>query len=89
MSAWFKSSNNSPKDNYHIVATIDTGRVEISVPKSGNLRWGGYNTPNGGAPTRFCGEISAGLLDNQWHLLTIVYDGTGWLGYVDGVYKGT
>ena len=87
LSVWFKSSNSSPKDNYHIVATIDTGRVEISVPTTGNLRWGGYNTSNKGTAERFCGEASAGLLDNQWHLLTIVYDGTGWLGYVDGVYK--
>lgn len=88
MSAWFKSSNSLPRNNYHIVATIDAGRVEISVPTTGNLRWGGYNTPDGGTIDRFCGEVSAGLLDNQWHLLTIVYDGTGWLGYVDSVYKG-
>lgn len=87
-SVWFKSSNTSPKNGYHIVFTVDSGRVEISVPSSGNLRWGGYNIVSNGSTQRFCGEAAAGLLDGKWHLLTTVYDGTGWLGYVDGVYKG-
>jgi hypothetical protein len=88
VSVWFKSANTSPKNGYHIVLAVDSGRVEISVPSSGNLRWGGYNTLSSGSTIRFCSEASAGLLDGKWHMLTIAYDGTGWLGYVDGVYKG-
>jgi hypothetical protein len=88
MSAWFKSSNNLPRNNYHIVATIDSGMVEISIPSNGQFRWGGYNNLDGVGTLRFCGNASANLLDGQWHLLTIVYDGTGWLGYVDGIFKG-
>ena len=87
-SVWFKSSNTSPKNGYHIVFTVDSGRVEISVPSSGNLRWGGYNIVSDGSTQRFCGEAAAGLLDGKWHLLTTVYDGAGWIGYVDGGYKG-
>ena len=90
-SVWFKSSNTTPKDDYHIVLSIDAGCVEISIPKNGQFRFGGYTSGS----TRVCENVTAkksdgstfSLLDGKWHLLNTVYDGTGWTGYVDGVYQ--
>ena len=93
VSLWFKSSNTSPLSGYHIPFTIDTGRVEISIPGSdGYLRFGGYTSNN----SRVCNNIQAktaagaavSLLNGQWHMITLVYDGTGWSGYTNGVYIG-
>ena len=89
-SMWFKSSNKSPLDGYHILFSIDDGSVEISIPANGQLRYGGY--PSSGS--RVCnnhsvtvGGKSVNLIDGQWHLINTVFDGTGWLGYVDGEYQ--
>lgn len=89
-SMWFKSSNKSPLDGYHILFSIDDGSVEISIPANGQLRYGGY--PSSGS--RVCSNHSVevggqdvNLLDGQWHLINTVFDGTGWLSYVDGEYQ--
>lgn len=89
-SIWFKSSNKSPLDGYHILFSIDDGSVEISIPANGQLRYGGY--PSSGS--RVCnnhsvvvGGKSVNLIDGQWHLINTVFDGTGWLSYVDGEYQ--
>ena len=89
-SMWFKSSNKNPLDGYHILLSIDDGSVEISIPANGQLRYGGY--PSSGS--RVCnnhsvtvGGKSVNLIDGQWHLINTVFDGTGWLGYVDGEYQ--
>lgn len=39
---WWKSSCAAAKTGYHIPFAIDGGRVEISIPNNGQLRWGGY-----------------------------------------------
>lgn len=85
-SVWFKSSNTNPKNGYHILLAVDSGRVEISIPSNGQLRFGGYNKT---ASNRFCSNFSATLLDGNWHLINTVFDGLTWKGYVDGVLKGT
>lgn len=89
-SMWFKSSNKSPLDGYHILFSIDDGSVEISIPANGQLRYGGY--PSSGS--RVCenysvkvGGQNVNLLDGKWHLINTVFDGTGWLSYVDGEYQ--
>lgn len=91
ISMWVKSNNTSPKNGYHILLAIDAGRVELSIPSNGQLRWGGYINS-----TRYCGNVTCknssgstfSLLNNEWHHIVTTYDGTGWKGYVDGVYQG-
>lgn len=92
-SIWFKtkgspSANNltAPKNGYHILLAVDSGRVEISIPTAGQLRFGGYNKT---ASNRFCSNFTATILDGNWHLINTVYDGLNWYGYVDGELKGT
>jgi hypothetical protein len=92
-SIWFKTKGNpsannltAPKNGYHILLAVDSGRVEISVPTAGQLRFGGYNKT---ASSRFCSNFSATILDGNWHLVNTVFDGLTWKGYVDGVLKGT
>lgn len=90
-SVWFKSTNTSPKTDYHIVLAIDGGVVEISIPRNGQLRWGGYTSNSG----RVCNNITVknssdstfSLLNGNWHLINTIYDGSGWHAYVDGVYQ--
>ena len=90
-SVWFKSTNTSPKTDYHILMSIDVGVVEISIPKNGQLRWGGYTSNNSRVCNNMTVKSSSGstfsLLDGKWHLINTVYDGSGWIAYVDGVYQ--
>ena len=92
-SIWFKTKGSpstdnltAPKNGYHILLAVDSGRVEISVPTNGQLRFGGYNKT---ASNRFCSNFTATILDGNWHLINTVFDGLTWKGYVDGVLKGT
>jgi hypothetical protein len=91
-SIWFKTKKTptegvtAPKNGYHILLAVDSGRVEISIPTNGQLRFGGYNKT---ASSRFCSNFSATILDGNWHLINTVFDGLTWKGYVDGVLKGT
>lgn len=90
-SVWFKSTNTSPKTDYHILISVDVGVIEISIPKNGQLRWGGYTSNN----SRVCNNVTVtsssgstfSLLDGKWHLINTIYDGSGWHAYVDGVYQ--
>lgn len=88
---WWKSSCTAAKTGYHIPFAIDGGRVEISIPNNGQLRWGGYI--NG---ARQCNNVTCknasgttfSLNNGEWHHIVSVFDGTGFLGYVDGIYQG-
>lgn len=42
VSLWWRSNCTAAKTGYHIPFAIDSGRVEISIPNNGQLRWGGY-----------------------------------------------
>ena len=90
-SVWFKSANTSPKTDYHILMSVDVGVVEISIPKNGQLRWGGYTSNNSRVCSNVTVKSSSGstfsLLDGKWHLINTIYDGSGWYAYVDGVYQ--
>jgi hypothetical protein len=69
--------------------------VEISIPGNalaadkGKLRFGGHTSNNG----RVCNNVTAKtatgdsttLNNGKEHYITIVYDGSAWVGYTNGV----
>jgi hypothetical protein len=88
---WWKSSCAAAKTGYHIPFAIDGGRVEISIPNNGQLRWGGYINGSRKCDNVTCKDSNGGtfsLNNGKWHHIVSVFDGTGFLGYVDGVYQG-
>lgn len=84
MSIWFKSINTSPGSGYHILFNHATQSqdFEFSVPTSGHFR-GGMKINN----TRYVDETDNNILDGQWHMLTMTYDGQTIRRYVDGIDK--
>ena len=91
VSLWWKSSCAAAKTSYHIPLAIDSGRVEISIPNNGQLRWGGYINGSRKCGNATCVDANGGtfsLNNGKWHHIVSVFDGTGFLGYVDGVYQG-
>ena len=91
VSLWWKSSCTAAKTGYHIPFAIDSGRVEISVPNNGQLRWGGYINGSRKCDNATCKDANGdtfSLNNGKWHHIVSVFDGTGFLGYVDGIYQG-
>ena len=86
MNIWFKSSNTSPGSNYHHMFNgLTTGTyIEMAVHKDGYLRCGLYI---GG--TRYVANCGSGLVDGNWHMLTMTYNGTHVKRYVDGILLNT
>lgn len=85
MSIWLKSSNTSPGSSYHHCFNTATNwvYVEMAVHANGYLRCGLYI--NG---TRYVANTSnTNLLDGNWHMLTMTYDGSQLKRYVDGVLR--
>ena len=85
MNIWFKSSNKSPGTSYHHCFNGLTSwcYIEMAVHKNGYLRCGLYI--NG---TRYVANTSnTNLLDGNWHMLTMTYNGSQVLRYVDGVLR--
>lgn len=87
MNIWFKSSNKSPGADYHHMFNGLTSwcYIEMAVHKNGFLRCGLYI--NG---TRYVANTNnTNLLDGNWHMLTMTYDGTNIKRYVDAELKNT
>ena len=71
LSCWVKSSNKSPRGNWHIPLNIDGQNAEISIYKNGQITTGFVI---GG--TRRTGNFgTVDILDGQWHMLTVTFDG--------------
>ena len=88
---WWKSSCAAAKTGYHIPFAIDGGRVEISIPNNGQLRWGGYINGSRKCDNVTCKDANGNtfsLNNGKWHHIVSVFDGTGFSGYVDGIYQG-
>ena len=83
---WFKSSNQAPGSNYHMplaAAANSNQAYEMSIYKTGYLR-GGLVV----AGTRKVDNCtSTKLLDNNWHMCTMTYDGTIIKRYVDAIME--
>lgn len=87
LNIWFKSSNKTPGSDYHHCFNSLTSwtYIEMAVHKNGYLRCGLYI--NG---TRYVANTdNNNILDGNWHMLTMTYDGTNIKRYVDGILKGT
>ena len=81
LSCWVKSSNKSPKGNWHIPLNFDGEKAEISIYYNGQFT-SGFTI----AGTRRTGNFgSIDILDGQWHLLTNTFDGEIIKSYFDGV----
>ena len=85
LNIWFKSTNTSPTNNYHMVVDSVAHRqwYEICVNNGGFFRGGLF--VNG---TRYADNcISTTALNGEWHMLTLIYDGTAVKRYYDGVME--
>lgn len=87
MNIWFKSNNKTPGSSYHhcFNGFTDWTKVEMAVHANGYLRSGFYI--NG---TRYVANTNnTDILNGQWHMLTMTYDGINVKRYVDGILKST
>lgn len=87
LNIWFKSTNKSPGSGYHhcFNSLSQWVYIEMAVHQNGYLRCGLYI--NG---TRYVNNTNnTNLLDGNWHMLTMTYDGANVKRYVDGVLKDT
>ena len=87
MNIWFKSNNTSPGSSYHHCFNGLTSwcYIEMAVHSGGYLRSGLYI--NG---TRYVANTNnTNLLNGQWHMLTMTYDGMNIKRYVDAELKST
>lgn len=85
LNIWFKSNNTSPTGNYHMVVDSNANRqwYEICVNNNGYLRGGLF--VNG---TRYADNgTSTSILNGNWHMLTMTYDGNIIKRYVDGIME--
>lgn len=86
MSCWVKGRDIG-YNNYHIPLCFNSSAYELSITASGKLRGGFVITDENGTATRRCTDTQhpGSLLDDQWHMITITYDGFKIVRYVDGV----
>ena len=87
MNIWIKSNNKSPKGAYHdpFCAYTNPSTFEMSIYMTGYLRGGFYISG-----TRVCDNCtSLKLLDGNWHMITITYDGAAIKKYVDAILEKT
>lgn len=83
---WIKSTNTTPTGSYHMPFQSNTNNyVEFSITKSGLFMCGLY--VNG---TRYITNISdVNVLDGNWHMLSVTYNGANIKRYIDGILKST
>lgn len=84
-SIWFKSSNQTPGNNYHELFNIATAtqNFEHAIYKTGYFRGG--MVING---TRYVANTdNTNLTDGNWHHIAMTYNGTILRRYVDGIDK--
>lgn len=87
MSIWFKSNCTTPGNSYHEIFNHATSSqyFEFAIHNSGYFRGG--MVING---TRYVANTSAlGLLDGNWHMISMTYDGSTIIRYVDGISRST
>lgn len=85
LNIWFKSTNTSGSNGYHMIVDSTANRqwYEIAVNNSGYFRGGLY--VNG---TRYADNCtSTNALNGEWHMLTLIYDGTAVKRYYDGILE--
>lgn len=85
LNVWFRSTNTSPTGDYHMVIDSVANRqwYEMAVHKSGYFRAGLF--VNG---TRYADNgTSTTILNGNWHMLTLTYDGITIKRYVDAVME--
>jgi hypothetical protein len=82
LNIWVKSTNTSPIGSYHMpFESSSPGYCEMSIYTTGLLRGGLY--VNG---TRYVRNSTKHiLLDGNWHMITMTYDGTTIKRYIDAV----
>lgn len=87
MSIWFKSNCTTPGNSYHEIFNHATSSqyFEFAIHSSGYFRGG--MVING---TRYVANTSAlGLLDGNWHMISMTYDGSTIIRYIDGISQST
>ena len=80
LSCWIKSTNKTPRGNWHIPLSLDGQKAEISIGTTGKARIG--FTVGG---TRYVYDWGNNILNGTWHLITNVFDGNSMKMYIDGV----
>ena len=79
LSCWIKGVNKTPRGNWHIPLSLDGQKAEISIGTSGKARIG--FTISG---TRYTYDWGNNILDNNWHMITNVFNGSSMKMYIDG-----
>lgn len=85
---WFKSQSTSGGAGYHsLISPIDSEprKIEFAIYCSNGYFRQGIRV-NG---TRYVTNYSPNILDNNWHMVTMTYDGINVKRYIDAVLKGT
>ena len=85
MNIWFKSNCLTPGNNYHEIFNIATAtqEYEFAINKNGFFR-GGMKISG----TRYVANTAnLELLDGNWHMLTMTYDGANLIRYVDSIER--
>lgn len=85
MNIWFKSNNKTPGTDYHHCFNGLTSWVyiEMAVHKNGYMRSGLYI----GGSRYVANTSNTNILDGNWHMLTMTYNGAQVKRYVDGVLR--
>lgn len=86
VSIWIKSTNTNPTGSYHMPFESSTpGYVEMSIYKTGYLRAGLYV----GGSRKVDNTSGVNVLDGNWHMISMTYDGENIKRYVDGIVLST
>lgn len=81
LAVWIKSSNKTPRGDYHTLLNINGNYYELSIYKDGKFRQG-FNIND----SRVVDTVnSKDLLDGQWHHLCATFNGEVIKRYVDGI----
>lgn len=88
LNIWFKTTNITPTSDYHMIVdsvgnSSQRQHYEMCVYKTGIFRGGLF--VNGSRQVDNCTSTTA--CNGQWHMLTLLYDGTAVKRYYDGVME--
>ena len=80
VTGWFKRTG-APPTTHHIIFMQDT-QIEISIPESTGAIRAGVTTSTQG---RKVFDSGSDLTNGNWHFVSLTYDGSSLISYIDGV----
>lgn len=82
MATWIKTKSIG-LDDYHTAMTIKSTMAELTITRTGQLRYGYFVND-----ARRVANAGSGLLDDNWHHIASTYDGEVITSYIDGKKAG-